>query len=167
MNDLATPFYAVFLSEHLPGSIDSWTVEQLEALTEARLGRACWRWRRTLRCAPEARGGRLPRRAAHGAPAAQAPHLPRRARSCLLRRPAAAGAAPAAAAPRAGVAPANASPQAVLLDAEADCYWCLSKLLEGVHDHYTDAQPGIQITVHRMKEVARWAWHAHDPDCDA
>jgi hypothetical protein len=46
-------------------------------------------------------------------------------------------------------------PQGVMLDVEADCYWCLSKLLEGMLDHYTYAQPGIQRTVFRLKELMR------------
>lgn len=52
----------------------------------------------------------------------------------------------------------NASPhaQAMMLDVEADCYWCLSKLLDGIQDHYTDAQPGIQRTVFKVKELVRW-----------
>lgn len=45
--------------------------------------------------------------------------------------------------------------QAVMLDVEADCYWCLSKLLDGIQDHYTDAQPGIQRTVFKVKELVR------------
>lgn len=43
-----------------------------------------------------------------------------------------------------------------MLDVEADCYWCLSKLLEGIQDHYTYAQPGIQRTVFRVKELVRY-----------
>ncbi|KAL6293946.1 hypothetical protein ACE6H2_002088 [Prunus campanulata] len=38
---------------------------------------------------------------------------------------------------------------------EADCYWCLSKLLDGMQDHYTFAQPGIQRLVFKLKEVVR------------
>jgi len=34
--------------------------------------------------------------------------------------------------------------------AEADAYWCLGRLLEGMQDHYTHAQPGIQRTVARL-----------------
>ena len=37
---------------------------------------------------------------------------------------------------------------------EADCYWCLSKLIDGIQDHYTFAQPGIQRQIFRMREVA-------------
>ncbi|KAG6395484.1 hypothetical protein SASPL_146129 [Salvia splendens] len=35
-------------------------------------------------------------------------------------------------------------PPEKMLDVEADCYWCLTKLLDGMQDHYTFAQPGIQ-----------------------
>ncbi|KAJ7548303.1 hypothetical protein O6H91_07G006400 [Diphasiastrum complanatum] len=38
---------------------------------------------------------------------------------------------------------------------EADCYWCLSKLLDGIQDHYTFAQPGIQRLVFKLKELVR------------
>ncbi|KAK7325088.1 hypothetical protein VNO77_29160 [Canavalia gladiata] len=38
---------------------------------------------------------------------------------------------------------------------EADCYWCLSKLLDGMQDHYTFAQPGIQRLVFKFKELVR------------
>ncbi|CAM6106925.1 unnamed protein product [Calypogeia fissa] len=38
---------------------------------------------------------------------------------------------------------------------EGDCYWCLSKLLDGVQDHYTFAQPGIQRLVFKLKELVR------------
>lgn len=38
---------------------------------------------------------------------------------------------------------------------EADCYWCLSQLLEGMQDHYTFAQPGIQRLVFKLKELVR------------
>nr|GEU42166.1 hypothetical protein [Tanacetum cinerariifolium] len=75
INDLATPFLVVFLSEHLEGSIDSWSIADL---------------------APEK-----------------------------------------------------------ISDVEADCYWCLSKLLDGMQDHYTFAQPGIQRLVFKLKELVR------------
>ncbi|KAK8934134.1 hypothetical protein KSP39_PZI014439 [Platanthera zijinensis] len=38
---------------------------------------------------------------------------------------------------------------------EADCYWCLSKLLDGMQDHYTFAQPGIQRLVFKLKDLVR------------
>ena len=47
----------------------------------------------------------------------------------------------------------------VMICAEADSYWCLCKLLDGIQDHYTHAQPGIQRTVFRLEELVRWAAH--------
>lgn len=75
INDLATPFLVVFLSEHLEGSIDKWMMSGL--------------------------------------------------------------------------------PSEKISDIEADCYWCLSKLLDGMQDHYTFAQPGIQRLVFKLKELVR------------
>lgn len=40
---------------------------------------------------------------------------------------------------------------------EADSYWCLSRLLEGIQDHYTHAQPGIQRMVFSFQELVRLA----------
>lgn len=48
----------------------------------------------------------------------------------------------------------NLSAQAIS-NIEADCYWCLSKFLDGMQDHYTFAQPGIQRLVFRLKELVR------------
>ena len=39
--------------------------------------------------------------------------------------------------------------------AEADAYWCLTRLLDGVQDNYTNDQPGIQKMVFRLEEVVR------------
>ncbi|XP_078164794.1 ypt/Rab-GAP domain of gyp1p superfamily protein isoform X2 [Carex rostrata] len=75
INDLVTPFLIVFLSEHLEGGMENWSVT-------------------------------------------------------------------------------NLSPQ-ILSNIEADCYWCLSKFLDGMQDHYTFAQPGIQRLVFRLKELVR------------
>ncbi|CAA2975021.1 Hypothetical predicted protein [Olea europaea subsp. europaea] len=75
INDLATPFLVVFLSEYLSGSIDTWSMADL-------------------------------------------------------------------------------SPEKVS-NVEADCYGCLSKLLDGMQDHYTFAQPGIQRLVFKLKELVR------------
>ncbi|KAL0392478.1 UNVERIFIED_CONTAM: GTPase-activating protein gyp1 [Sesamum radiatum] len=49
---------------------------------------------------------------------------------------------------------ANLSPEQVS-NVEADCYWCLTKLLDGMQDHYTFAQPGIQRLVFKLKELVR------------
>ena len=43
----------------------------------------------------------------------------------------------------------------MVLRVEADCFWCLSKLLDGIQDHYTFAQPGIQRLVFKLKEIVR------------
>ena len=45
----------------------------------------------------------------------------------------------------------------VMVTVEADAYFCLCKLLEGIQDHYTYAQPGIQRTVFSIKELVRCA----------
>ncbi|GAC77162.1 ypt/rab-specific GTPase-activating protein GYP1 [Moesziomyces antarcticus T-34] len=55
-------------------------------------------------------------------------------------------------------------PQKVLEAIEADTFWCLSKLLDGIQDNYIFAQPGIQRQVRRLGElVARIdaPLHAH------
>jgi hypothetical protein len=44
-------------------------------------------------------------------------------------------------------------PEADILDIEADCYWCLCKLLDGIQDHYTYSQPGIQKTLFHVQEL--------------
>ncbi|KAL5576230.1 hypothetical protein UlMin_017929 [Ulmus minor] len=75
INDLATPFLVVFLSEYLEGSVENWSIS-------------------------------------------------------------------------------NLSPEQIS-NIEADCYWCLSKLLDGMQDHYTFAQPGIQRLVFKLKELVR------------
>ncbi|KAK7272000.1 hypothetical protein RJT34_28320 [Clitoria ternatea] len=75
INDLATPFLVVFLSEYLEGGIDNWSMSDLSSDE--------------------------------------------------------------------------------ISNVEADCYWCLSKLLDGMQDHYTFAQPGIQRLVFKLKELVR------------
>ncbi|KAJ3102179.1 GTPase-activating protein [Phlyctochytrium planicorne] len=40
-----------------------------------------------------------------------------------------------------------------LSEVESDSYWCLSKLLDGIQDNYTFAQPGIQRQIGRLKEL--------------
>ncbi|KAF8766388.1 TBC1 domain family member 22B like protein [Argiope bruennichi] len=40
-----------------------------------------------------------------------------------------------------------------LQQVEADSYWCMAKLLDGIQDNYTFAQPGIQKKVHMLKEL--------------
>mmetsp|Transcript_29481 Transcript_29481/g.66822 ORF Transcript_29481/g.66822 Transcript_29481/m.66822 type:complete len:241 (+) Transcript_29481:2-724(+) len=42
-----------------------------------------------------------------------------------------------------------------LAEVEADCYWCITKILSEIFDHYTHGQPGIQRMVHRLKDIIR------------
>ncbi|KAM9229623.1 TBC1 domain family member 22A isoform 2-T2 [Dugong dugon] len=44
-------------------------------------------------------------------------------------------------------------PADVLRDIEADTYWCMSRLLDGIQDNYTFAQPGIQMKVRMLEEL--------------
>jgi len=38
---------------------------------------------------------------------------------------------------------------------EADSFWCLSKLLDGIQDNYISQQPGIQRLVKRMGDLVK------------
>jgi TBC1 domain family member 2 len=44
---------------------------------------------------------------------------------------------------------------ATLKEVEADAYWCLTKLLDNIQDHYTAMQPGLQRMVLRLEELIR------------
>ncbi len=44
-------------------------------------------------------------------------------------------------------------PESTLAEVEADAFWCLSKLFDGIQDHYTASQPGIQANVNKLKEL--------------
>jgi len=44
-------------------------------------------------------------------------------------------------------------PSHVFSAIEADSFWCLSRLLDGIQDNYIFAQPGIQRSVRRMAEL--------------
>ena len=44
-------------------------------------------------------------------------------------------------------------PKSVLDAVEADSFWCLTKLLDGIQDHYIVAQPGIQRQVAALREL--------------
>ncbi|CAO1623702.1 unnamed protein product [Sympodiomycopsis kandeliae] len=44
-------------------------------------------------------------------------------------------------------------PVEVRIAIEADTYWCLGKLLDGIQENYIFAQPGIQRQVRRMEEL--------------
>ncbi|XP_067863551.1 TBC1 domain family member 22B-like isoform X2 [Heptranchias perlo] len=43
--------------------------------------------------------------------------------------------------------------EAVQQSIEADSFWCMSKLLDGIQDNYTFAQPGIQKKVKALEEL--------------
>lgn len=45
--------------------------------------------------------------------------------------------------------------ESVLNTVEAGAYWCLTKVLSDIQDHYTSGQPGIQQMVLRLKEIVR------------
>lgn len=47
----------------------------------------------------------------------------------------------------------SALPSEVLSALEADTFWCLSKLLDGIQDNYIFAQPGIHRQVARCQEL--------------
>lgn len=38
---------------------------------------------------------------------------------------------------------------------EADCYWALTKMLDGIQDHYTFQQPGVQRMVNKLEELIK------------
>ncbi|XP_041655031.1 TBC1 domain family member 22B isoform X2 [Cheilinus undulatus] len=46
-----------------------------------------------------------------------------------------------------------ALPLATQRNIEADSFWCMSKLLDGIQDNYTFAQPGIQNKVKALEEL--------------
>lgn len=47
----------------------------------------------------------------------------------------------------------NLIPKDVLDMVEADTFWCMSKLLDGIQDNYTFAQPGIQMKVNKLQDL--------------
>jgi hypothetical protein len=58
-----------------------------------------------------------------------------------------------------------------VLDVEADCYWCLERMLNAIQDHYTPDQPGIHARKHKMEEVLgrvhpEFASHLHNQQID-
>lgn len=40
-----------------------------------------------------------------------------------------------------------------MLNAEADIYWCLSKLIDDIQDNYTELQPGVHKIINKMKAL--------------
>ena len=45
-------------------------------------------------------------------------------------------------------------PRPVLDAVEADSFWCLTKLLDGIQDNYIHAQPGIHRQVNALRDLA-------------
>lgn len=59
-------------------------------------------------------------------------------------------------------------PKKILDAIEADSFWCLSRLLDGIQDNYIFAQPGIVRSVKRMAElVSRIDGRCINPACRA
>ncbi|PFH34851.1 TBC domain containing protein [Besnoitia besnoiti] len=46
-------------------------------------------------------------------------------------------------------------PAEILDEVEADSFWCLSKLLAHIQDHFTFGQPGIQRSVLKLADIVR------------
>lgn len=46
-------------------------------------------------------------------------------------------------------------PPSVLSAVEAGAYWCLTRLLSDIQDHYTSGQPGIQQMLLRLADIVR------------
>lgn len=48
-------------------------------------------------------------------------------------------------------------PGEVLVQVEADVFWCLSKLVDDVQDNYTEMQPGVHKIINKMKKLVEQA----------
>ncbi|XP_014667625.1 PREDICTED: TBC1 domain family member 22B-like [Priapulus caudatus] len=46
-------------------------------------------------------------------------------------------------------------PEETVRNIEGDSYWCTSKLLDGIQDNYTFAQPGIQLKVNALSKLVK------------
>lgn len=46
------------------------------------------------------------------------------------------------------------------MKAEADTFWCLSKLIDDIQDNYTELQPGVHKIINKMKKLIEQS----DPD---
>ena len=46
-------------------------------------------------------------------------------------------------------------PKEILDQVEADSYWCFTKLLDNIQDHYTFSQPGIQRMLFTLSELIK------------
>jgi TBC1 domain family member 2 len=59
----------------------------------------------------------------------------------------------------------------ILLQIEADCYYALSQIIDGIQDVYTNFQPGMQKMIEKMKEIVKRVDrklydHLHEQDID-
>ena len=136
MSDLVVPFLQVFLSEAAcagdpsgadwPEQLDRFSAPQLALLAAGGGGDAACDARAAARAAAIAADD-------DGGGGAPSPLSP---------------------APRAG---AGVAPEMLraFSDAEADAYWCLCKLLDGIQDFYTFAQPGLQRKVAALAVLVR------------
>jgi hypothetical protein len=147
MNDVATPFYVVFLSEYLyPNAVSSAT--STCAWSSSNNSNTTGGVSNSNKTKP---GSSPP------------PPLPDADAPSIVHAPTPSGAsAPMCAGDGLGVlseGPSSLYPPAAeldfqtYLDLEADVFWCMSKLLDRVQDNYTFAQPGIQRMVYRLKEL--------------
>lgn len=46
-------------------------------------------------------------------------------------------------------------PQEDLHNLEADCYWCMTKLLDRIQENYIFSQPGIQKRITALEELMK------------
>ena len=51
----------------------------------------------------------------------------------------------------------NTEFQQDVLNAEADTFWCLTKLIDDIADNYTDFQPGVHKIINKMKALIQQA----------
>lgn len=47
----------------------------------------------------------------------------------------------------------NKLDEKIILGVESDTYWCFSKLIDGIQDHYTFDQSGIQKCISQLEEI--------------
>ncbi|KAE8694880.1 Detected protein of confused Function [Hibiscus syriacus] len=127
INDLVTPFLVVFLSEYLDESIDSWSISDLSSVNITNIEANCY-W-----CLSQLLDG-MQDHYTFAQPGIQ--RLVFKLKEFVRRFD------------------GNLS-SVNITNIEADCYWCLSQLLDGMQDHYTFAQPGIQRLVFKLKELVR------------
>ncbi|CAD8205334.1 unnamed protein product [Paramecium pentaurelia] len=46
-------------------------------------------------------------------------------------------------------------PEEILIDIEADIYWCLCKIIENIQDYFTANQPGVQEAYVKIRELIK------------